>query len=1370
MPTPPDDIDITRALGRIGRDASASLEMDAALAAVQSRIFKRNDAAPVLGGYRIEHEIGRGGMGIVYAARDLAADRRVAVKVMRVPESGAVRFRREFQTLARLEHPRVVAVYDFGQTDRHLYYAMELLEGADLPHGSRAEDAVARSCAIVRDIASALAMLHARRLLHGDLSPRNIRCTPSGAAKLIDFGLLSTMGPSHEIAGTPPCLAPECLMGLPLDQRADLFGLGAVFYWLLAGRHAFPARTLEDRIAALRSGTTPPPLREVAPHVPAGIDALVMSMLATDRQARPHTAADVIDRVCALVELPPAPELDIARGYVRSAALIGRGPEMQRLRELAELAANGRGSTVLLRGRTGAGKSRLLRELGLDAKLQGTVVVHVPMDTRGRGPFEALRRVVAELDRALPELVERTARPRIGLLAAAIPELRRFAPDSPPRVPLSDPREQRLLLQREVTDWLAELSSHHTFALLLDDVQRCDESSAAVLLALARRIERCRILVAASVREDEPPLADAAIAALGRVAESIAIKGLDAGDLETLVRASFGDVPGVARLAEFLRAKTGGSPLLATDLLGALVDDGRIVYGAGLWIIADDVDAAALPESLQASCDAQVSELGTRAREVAELLAVHGGPASLETCVALVGDETEAFAAIDELLEHEILVVSRFAHEFRHDGVKEAILRRIDHDRRRSLHARVGRVLDERALPGHDRDAEVGWHLVAGGDEHAGARRLETAGRRLFESTAFGDAIRPLSTTLDVYERSGLHADRQPELYYMLALSGFFADHDVAGRSSPRALQLLAQHSGIGRIRRLQRVLGAPVGFVGGIVEAAIRRRTSAPDRRGPSPKHALSMFAHTAIMSGGLSLAKTEREKLVELRELVAPLAKIRIGNLDRIFRFITMMEAVTFGRFGEVRRTAGELLAEAAERRTGSWASEFEVRVFHGAVRFIYGLALAHSDRDRALENIEALERLDVKVWELGAQQLRQGWHLRRGETRAAQEILARLELGYVELGSVWQIELGLAPGTALARALVGDVLGLRRSIDQLRRLVDRGLGYNGALDLARADYHRERGELDVALAAVDRALVGFANGGWGRGWGLTCRAHVLLDAGRLDEAARAVADAMKYVADPVHRDDGVYFRCARVEALIHAERGDVTRAVRLLDRLVVEAAPSENPAYLGLIHEAAAIVATKSGDAVAFDRHRRMADAWFRCTDNPVLIGRLERIDGGASTSATASARVAVQTDSAETVVTTREREPSTDEAPVRTSPLDATLERLVEWSDAVDGFLFLVEDGRIVLAAPQSGDPPPPGLEQMLERALERGLGWQEVHRGEDGTYRALVLRLGQDLDERPVAVAALRAGAVPLHPPDLARLRDLADMLAPPARS
>jgi hypothetical protein len=142
--------------------------------------------------------------------------------------------------------------------------------------------------------------------------------------------------------------------------------------------------------------------------------------------------------------------------------------------------------------------------------------------------------------------------------------------------------------------------------------------------------------------------------------------------------------------------------------------------------------------------------------------------------------------------------------------------------------------------------------------------------------------------------------------------------------------------------------------------------------------------------------------------------------------------------------------------------------------------------------------------------------------------------------------------------------------------------------------------------------------------------------------------------------------------------------------------------------------------------------------------VLIGRLDRFESAPPIAAERS-----QT-SARTLAT----------------PDSATLALLVGWSGAVDGFLYVVEDGRLALVAPPGCGSPPKGLMTVLERAMRRGLGWQEVFRCDQGTYRCLVVRAGPGLDERLIAVAALRAGEGPMHPPDLARLAELADALVP----
>jgi serine/threonine protein kinase len=178
---------------------------------------------------------------------------------------------------------------------------MELLDGSDLrelaPIGYR------RACRYIRDVASSLGLLHARRLLHRDLSPRNVRVTSDERCKLIDFGGLRGFGIPHLVVGTPPCVPPEALHHAQLDQRSDLYALGALAYFLLTGRHAYPAREMAVLPDAWRMHPRPPSVvvaalgREDLAAVPSDLDELVMGLLTLNPLGRPATAAEVIDRL-----------------------------------------------------------------------------------------------------------------------------------------------------------------------------------------------------------------------------------------------------------------------------------------------------------------------------------------------------------------------------------------------------------------------------------------------------------------------------------------------------------------------------------------------------------------------------------------------------------------------------------------------------------------------------------------------------------------------------------------------------------------------------------------------------------------------------------------------------------------------------------------------------------------------------------------------------------------------------------------------------------------------------------------------------------------------------------------------------------------
>ena len=289
------------------------------------RVREGQPVRRVAGRYSVLGELGRGGMGSVFRAHDESSGRPIAMKQLRSAQLANKRkqiealFEREYHTLVRLKHPRIIEVYDYGVTESGPYYTMELLEGRDLYELGKMP--YRDACRHARDVASSLALLHAHRLVHRDVSPRNVRLGQDGRAKLIDFGALTAFGPTNSIVGTPMCMAPETLRRMPLDHRTDLFGLGVVLYFALTGDHAYPARKIEDLPALWRR----PPSRpiDLVPELPEALDALVMSLLQVEPLSRPESAGAVIERLTQIAELPPEEQLAV-ESYLSSSRMVGR--------------------------------------------------------------------------------------------------------------------------------------------------------------------------------------------------------------------------------------------------------------------------------------------------------------------------------------------------------------------------------------------------------------------------------------------------------------------------------------------------------------------------------------------------------------------------------------------------------------------------------------------------------------------------------------------------------------------------------------------------------------------------------------------------------------------------------------------------------------------------------------------------------------------------------------------------------------------------------------------------------------------------------------------------------------------------------------
>jgi eukaryotic-like serine/threonine-protein kinase len=260
--------------------------------------------------YRLERELGRGGMGSVYLAEDLKHHRRVAVKVLRPDLSaslGTDRFLREIEVAARLQHPAILTLHDSGQADGYVFYIMPYVEGESLRDrlARQHELPVEDTARILSEVLDALAYAHGKGVIHRDIKPDNIMLAGRHAL-LLDFGVAKAVtesaGPEFVTTtgialGTPSYMAPEqAVADRDVDHRADLYALGVVGYEMLAGRRPFPGNTAQQIVVAQMT-KAPEELRSHRPAVPVQLAATIMRALERNPADRWQSAAEMLARL-----------------------------------------------------------------------------------------------------------------------------------------------------------------------------------------------------------------------------------------------------------------------------------------------------------------------------------------------------------------------------------------------------------------------------------------------------------------------------------------------------------------------------------------------------------------------------------------------------------------------------------------------------------------------------------------------------------------------------------------------------------------------------------------------------------------------------------------------------------------------------------------------------------------------------------------------------------------------------------------------------------------------------------------------------------------------------------------------------------------
>jgi serine/threonine protein kinase len=1161
------------------------------------------------GRYQALEVQGRGGTAVVYRARDVVLDRLVALKWLTVPEGAShardtkTLFEREFRTLSDLSHPNIIEVYDYGVDAGSAFYTMELVEGSDLRDG--APRPWRDACALFSEVCSALSLVHSRGLVHRDVTPRNVRCTREGRAKLIDFGAMAPVGPSRIIVGTPAFAAPEVLYRSSLDARTDLYSLGSALYFVLTGTLAYPVWDFSELARAWRGKPGPPSAGN--PEIPKALDALVMSLLSLEPASRPRSAAEVMQRLAAIAGVPSVELEGVSQSYLSAPVVVGRARELAILSDAMACAFAGEGRSVLIQAASGLGRSRLLDAGVLEAKTSGATVLRSNAAASPQRPFSVAEELMKQLVESLPSASVESAE-ALGLNTTLL----EWEPSA------QNENDAHRALRR----FIAHVSATHAIAIVVDDVDRIDVESKRLLAALAADARHSRLLLLCTAEESSHAAGiDAASKALTSSSQVLRLGPLEREAVVELFRSVFGDVPNSSLVAGRIFDVSAGNPRLSMHLAQVLVDDKKITYDAGVWTLPGNLEALELPGSAEEALRQQLAAMSPLARKLVEILAVAPEDTfTLEQLAAVAGaTESDADRAVMELLRRQILNADGGRHSLAYESWASAASSGMSAETRSERHRAIAHFFDDE--PG----AGPLYHLVEGGLLDVAVdrllRRIRTSdmGNLLDNEARLSGAL--LTSTAERCLEAAIKLGRPPRDVNdiregLVGLSAVTAQDDVYYRVAPAWLEQLKLDSGFllwasddGSTDPVSRLMGA--------LRRASERHEQTPERdRVYRPDEAIRGLVIYAVVSIAVSTRTQDAKLLLSLPSLIEPFVP-----LSRVVGLIHRNAVAA----GECRvlchpEKAVEIWTEVHEQlghvEVGELPPVQLIRnaIAHGIAVTAAALGTFPSEEWSAPIEADTFQRANALY-------VRRSVRLQQGDWEGAEELRKQAEQFALETPGRQMFTTAIFIELA-AHALARDLLGTKQIIDRMHPLASRFDGWVPWKTLANAELERIRGNPTSARALYEECL-GSDLASFGKQeswWPMAASGFIetLVELGHHDDARAFGLAGVEFCKE---RDIRVLSHgISRALSLAEAKLGDYAGAAQRLERVIDEQrALGITGLQLGASYEARARVAIWAGDRQALQEFGRLTAAEYRYGKNSPLGARYERLINEAGHSA-------------------------------------------------------------------------------------------------------------------------------------------------------
>ncbi|MBP8000840.1 MAG: protein kinase [Chloroflexi bacterium] len=733
--------------------------------------------------YILHEHLGTGGMGTVYRVTDRLTGQIVALKrVTAAPEELAFASKRdsnsnllalagEFRTLSSLRHPNIISVLDYGFDEVHRpYFTMEYLPNAQ-PIVEASRGAIRQvQLELIIKILQALVCLHRRGILHRDLKPGNVLVS-NKQLKVVDFGLsveTNTDSVKHitqSTAGTFAYMAPELFRGAPVSRASDLYAVGVIAYELFVGHHPF--RT--NNIALLVNEILNKPVNVYNLGLEVELAMVLRRLLAKTEEARFSDANDVIKALCQATNLPLPPETEAIReSFLQSAKFVGRKAEFGELVDVLDSVLDGHGSSRLVGGESGVGKSRLLDELRTFALVKGAIVLRGQAVSEGGRVFQIWRDMLPLLC-LLSSLDDSEA----SILKPLIPDINdllgREIADPPPL----DPQATQVRLFALITELFRR--QHHPMVLILEDLQWAGSGSIGLLNHIIPAVPNMPLLLIGTYRDDESPHLPKHLPGV----QVVKLSRLDKASIMELSASILGETAHDPQIVDLLQRETEGIPFFLVEIVRALADHAGELNQIGRGFLPEKLLAGGIRQIIEG----RLSRVSEEIRYLLQIAAVIGRELDLNVLQTFSGPEDlESWLTLCASVG--ILEVQENRWRFTHDKLREYLLEELDAEVRPILHRRAAEAMED-VSSDSIRHAAILAHLwrVAGVEEKE-LYYCEVAGQQELTNSVYAEGIRFLQRALELVLKKVDTSERaEHELRVQLLLGPALMNH--YGHSHP---------------------------------------------------------------------------------------------------------------------------------------------------------------------------------------------------------------------------------------------------------------------------------------------------------------------------------------------------------------------------------------------------------------------------------------------------------------------------------------------------------------------------------------------------------------------------------------------------------